>query len=242
MGTSFISYQHSPAPPASASAMRHMIFPYSYIRVDDNLADFAPGTGAFTVEGFVRFTSTTETHYINTLFQGNNSDSIWCDLINSGSGTARLRIGLRNTALDVNSDVFTEPLLNTWNHWAFSRDGSSNLSAYWNGTRVFSGTVSRNFSTAPSSYAEIGIGSTSTSGNYYWVDEICYTAGVARYSGASITVPTSAFTTSDPFYSNVKLLLHFDGADGATTSTDATGRHSLTFGTNIELDTTQYKF
>jgi hypothetical protein len=42
--------------------------------------------------------------------------------------------------------------------------------------------------------------------------------------------------------SNTKLLLHLDGADGATTTSDATGRHNLTFSGTAQLDTAQTKF
>lgn len=42
---------------------------------------------------------------------------------------------------------------------------------------------------------------------------------------------------------NTKLLLHFDGADGATSTVDATGRHStINFRGDAQLDTAQKKF
>lgn len=47
----------------------------------------------------------------------------------------------------------------------------------------------------------------------------------------------------DPNFSSVKLLLHFNGADGATTSTDSSlSGHTLTFNSNAQLDTAQAKF
>lgn len=48
---------------------------------------------------------------------------------------------------------------------------------------------------------------------------------------------------SDPNFSSVKLLLHLDGADAATTSTDSSASaHTLTFNSNAQLDTAQSKF
>jgi hypothetical protein len=43
--------------------------------------------------------------------------------------------------------------------------------------------------------------------------------------------------------SNTKLLLHFNGTDGATETTDATGRHgTINFNGNAQLDTAEKKF
>lgn len=47
----------------------------------------------------------------------------------------------------------------------------------------------------------------------------------------------------DPLFSSVKLLLHLDGADGATTTTDnSTSAHPITFTGNAQIDTAQSKF
>jgi len=41
---------------------------------------------------------------------------------------------------------------------------------------------------------------------------------------------------------NTYLLCHFEGTDGATTTTDATGRHTLTFAGTVEIDTASKKW
>lgn len=54
---------------------------------------------------------------------------------------------------------------------------------------------------------------------------------------------TGEVGASDPSFSSVKLLLHFDGADGATTSIDnSPSGHALTFNSGAQLDTAQAKF
>lgn len=45
----------------------------------------------------------------------------------------------------------------------------------------------------------------------------------------------------DPYYANVSLLSHMNGADGSTTFTDEKGHTINTFG-NVQLDTAQIKF
>jgi len=46
-----------------------------------------------------------------------------------------------------------------------------------------------------------------------------------------------------PFNENLKLLLHLNGSDGATTTTDSSpSGHSVTFGGDAQLDTAQQKF
>lgn len=46
----------------------------------------------------------------------------------------------------------------------------------------------------------------------------------------------------DPYWSNVVLLMHMNGADASTTFTDATGRHTFTANGNAQVDTADYKF
>jgi hypothetical protein len=83
-----------------------------------------------------------------------------------------------------------------------------------------------------------------------YLDEFRWTKGVARYaSNSGFTVPTSAYprsgpaTYTDPYFSQVELLLPFDGTDGATTTADASGRgRTVTAVGQAQLDTAQKKF
>lgn len=47
---------------------------------------------------------------------------------------------------------------------------------------------------------------------------------------------------TDPYFSNVSLLLHFEGADGSTTFTDSSGSpKTMVAGGNAQIDTAQFK-
>ena len=46
----------------------------------------------------------------------------------------------------------------------------------------------------------------------------------------------------DPYWANTVLACHFDGSDGSTTITDATGRHTPAVGGSAEIDDAQSKF
>jgi len=55
--------------------------------------------------------------------------------------------------------------------------------------------------------------------------------------------PTTSSPETDPYFSNVVLLMHFDGIDGSTTFTDATGINTFTVGGGTPtLNASNYKF
>lgn len=64
-------------------------------------------------------------------------------------------------------------------------------------------------------------------------------AGLAGAAGAS----SGASSLSDPHFSDVGLLMSFDGADGSTTFTDdSSNSHAITVSGNAQIDTAQSKF
>lgn len=66
---------------------------------------------------------------------------------------------------------------------------------------------------------------------------------VASAAGTSVGAAVGSDADSDPYFSNVVLLVAFDGVDGATTATDdSDSAHTLTFNGNAQLDTAQSKF
>lgn len=95
---------------------------------------------------------------------------------------------------------------NTWNHVAMCRTGA-NVEAWINGTRtlnianLFTNDI-RTFRTADGSASDyFSFGSTNHTGTTTqhmggWLDEVRITQGVARYTGATITVPTAEFPNS----------------------------------------------
>lgn len=64
-----------------------------------------------------------------------------------------------------------------------------------------------------------------------------YIEPVTSSGGGTVTTPA----TSDQFFSNILLLLHFDGANDSTTFTDVKGK-AVTPAGNAQISTTQSKF
>jgi hypothetical protein len=78
----------------------------------------------------------------------------------------------------------------TWYHLAVSYDGTT-TSFYFNGSRVGTSTANYNIP-AGSNIMRIGGADNGSSFDGY-IDEVRITKGTARYSGATITVPTAPF-------------------------------------------------
>lgn len=69
------------------------------------------------------------------------------------------------------------------------------------------------------------------------------TATNSAGNATAITGGTSSVAPNDPFFANVKLLLGFEGTNGATTTTDESGSpHTMTFNGGAVIDTSQFKF
>jgi hypothetical protein len=105
----------------------------------------------------------------------------------SGAGAVRCYDG---------SDVRTggTMTLDSWNHVAWSRSGSDN-SIYLNGTRVinFSNAFDGDSARGLTIGANASVGFENAQG---FIDDLRITKGTARYTGATITVPTAAFPDS----------------------------------------------
>ena len=82
----------------------------------------------------------------------------------------------------------------TWEHWAVTRDGND-WSLYKEGTRTTLVTDSGTIGTT-SDALRLGGGAGSTGSPYGWIDEVRISKGIARYTGASYTVPTASTTTN----------------------------------------------
>lgn len=59
---------------------------------------------------------------------------------------------------------------------------------------------------------------------------------IMRLGGGGVVAPT------DPFFANVKALLHLDGTNGSTTITDQIAGHAWSVISNAQLSTAQFKF
>lgn len=131
--------------------------------------------------------------------------------------------------------------LNQWNHIAFARSGGQTR-IYLNGVQQASAADTRNY--VDTTLLNI-VSSTGATGVNGYLDEIRVTKGAARYT-SNFTAPIAASTDTknenvDPFWNNVSLLMHMDGANNGTTFTDVKNHTFTAFG-NAITSTAQQKF
>ncbi|MEI6557973.1 MAG: LamG-like jellyroll fold domain-containing protein, partial [Rhodospirillaceae bacterium] len=169
--------------------------------------------GPFTVEGFVRFNSV-------------GSDAMIFENRASASGTPGFCVYLHSGNIIFNSGGnpritgTSTPSINTWYHWAVSRDSSNNINMWFNGT--WQGTT-WNSSTLAYTDARLRLGvncvdTALLNGN---MSSIRINNSVAVYSGtSSITVPTARLTA----ITGTSLLINFDNLnpDSSTNNADLT--------------------
>ena len=141
------------------------------------------GTGDFTFECQLYWTGGANE---NNLIMNNASGGFNVKL----SATVATNWGLDNAYVGQVADFGTAPTQNTWHHLAITR-ASGTLYAFIDGTQVFSGANSTNFTNTATWYvASNGFSSTFRITGY--IDDLRITKGYARYT-ASFTAPTAAF-------------------------------------------------
>lgn len=176
-------------------------------------ADWAVGTGNFTIEWFQRQDNSSNENYAFAV--GNFGVSI-----SSGAKDLVVYIGGFNAGSKVISAAVTVAT-STWYHVAISRSGTT-LNAYFNGTRVASVTNSSNI-TDSSSTLFIGTKDNSNPYNDNWPGNLSnfrWVKGTALYTGTTLTVPTSNLTA----VANTKLLLLFENSASFLTDSSGTGK------------------
>jgi hypothetical protein len=137
------------------------------------------------------------------------------------------------------TNASSHPIINTWNHIAVSRSGSS-LKVFLNGISVISLTNSVNFSRGGVLISTI----TETIGSYTingYIDDLRVTKGVARYT-TTFTPPATQLPSNindDPNFNNVSLLLNFNPAPFTDSSAN---NFALTAYGNAQIDTAIKKF
>lgn len=171
-------------------------------------ADFAPGTGDFTVEGFLYQTNNGNENFLFSV--GSNAIAF---SVASGGNKINAYIGGSRV-----SNPTVSPSLSTWYHWAISRTGST-LNVYFNGSRVDTLSNSTNL-TDSSSTLFIGTQNSSSPYGDNWPGNISnfrWIKGTALYTGSTLTIPTTNLTA----VANTKLLLLFQSS--GTLLTDSSG-------------------
>jgi hypothetical protein len=198
------------------------------------------GTSNFTIEMW---------HY--SLYSSWPTYSVLIDTRTSDS-FSEILIGIFNGQLDIvyaSSSRVTggTVTLNSWNHFAFVRNGTS-LVIYLNGVNVGSATISSSLLINPAnSNCYIGIGNALNWPIYGYMDDLRITKGIARYT-ASFTPPTyeTPIVTADPVdynFSQVSLLLKGDGSEGSQVFTDSSSnRKSVTVTGQTKVNTNVKKF
>ena len=168
-----------------------------FITVPDN-ADFDFGSGDFTIEMWVRFTSLPSSGQFVALYShrdtstSNNCINIWY------TGTDNYFYASYSTDGTTQSNaIFVTPSAsaNTWIHIAMVRNGTA-LDFYTNGTK--NTTVTIGSITLFNSPSVVRIGAANTTPTFFlngYIDEVRVTKGVARYT-ASFTPATIAFPDS----------------------------------------------
>ena len=196
-------------------------------------SSFEFGTGAYTVEFWVRFNALGGQELIMTTTTG----ATGCWTIYYAGGTIQV---VSTGGANPLSYTWSSAQTNRWYHIAVCRDGSSVQTMYIDGIAVVSGTRTNNFG---QSGLKIGDGYSADFNGY--IDDLRITKGVARYT-SNFTPPTASFSTVTPgekyFYQN-SLLLSADGSNGSTAIVDGSASaNTITVNGDAQISTTQSKF
>jgi hypothetical protein len=199
-----------------------------YLEVADH-ADFEFGTGNFTMEAYVLWTSTSASSSIFAKDDNGSNRSFALNWHNAGHWDINMSSNGSSMAENAFSASWT-PTTNTWYHIAITRsgtdvkmwiDGTQSGSTLTLGTDLYNGT------------ATFTIGSTDAELNDHsgYIDEIRI-SDIARYTG-SFTPSTTAFSSD----ANTMLLVHSDASTGV--GDDASGNFN-TFQNNNTVVTSAH--
>lgn len=152
-------------------------------------AGFGFGTGDFTIEAWIKIESLPIN--INTIAARGSSfgaSSTW-RLHLSSSGNIFFR------SFNVHTATWAGATIGVWHHIAVTRN-SGFIRIYANGSRLIESAESSGNTIG--STGAIGVGAYADGSNAFAgeIDEFRVTKGVARYTGATYTIPTAAFPDS----------------------------------------------
>ena len=186
--------------------------------------DYAFGTGDFTIEFWAYFNNSADNN--NACFidfrTGAGQDSVaFNDYLTSATGGWRYNLWM--------GGVGTGSITMAAGQWYFIvvQRASGVFSTYIDGTRDINATVAKDLNKVDS-VPKIGTRYSGGGGNVFngYIDGIRITKGVARYSGASITVPTADFPntqSSEYVRSAWYLIVAGGGAGGGYTNDPGNG-------------------
>ena len=201
---------------------------------------YALGTGDFTIECWVYLT---DFNALNTICDGRtaatNTAFVWRIDYTAGS-LPQLAFGIPSISATLGGSY---PLsLNHWYHVVVSRRNGT-VYQFVNGVCVSAHTGYGVDLGSTSQPMRIGANQ-STDGTYGFpgfIDDFRITKGIARYVPAQGI--TKAFDSTDPYWNNVALLLHGEGADNGTSIVDSSSwNNAITKSGNPITSTEQVKF
>jgi hypothetical protein len=167
-----------------------------YVEFNPN-TDFDFGTGAYTVDCWVRYTSDPQSSSYVILELGRYSDGL---LLRKSGGTMQW---YSNASGSTRGDMSWSASTNTWYHLAFVRSGSAN-NFYVDGVLTDSWTNSANLSPSNQNEARIGgrtHGAATSQGHEGYIDEFRISS-VARWT-SDFTPPARPYSTvNDEFFND----------------------------------------
>ncbi|MDD2870984.1 MAG: prepilin-type N-terminal cleavage/methylation domain-containing protein [Candidatus Gracilibacteria bacterium] len=187
----------------------------------------------FTIETWINLSSYTGRSVYGTIFSKKQSTTdydytLYVDGINK---SVVFGYGTTSTAVNTLSSPINTIDLNTWYHIAVSKNGNT-IRLFINGEEVNSTSINENIRNR-NVISYFGISFSQADRDYSgYIDEFRLTKGYSRYN-SSFETPTRNFATG----SNNALLMHFDGANGATTFTDYYGHNFSRSGTAKTVST-----
>jgi hypothetical protein len=148
--------------------------------------DFDYGTGAFTIEFFIRFAATTRQYVYDAVFL--NESAI---IIRPSTGVVEV-YGPSSHVINSGATPFSTGI---WYHIALVRNGNA-WTVYRDGVSYVTATDSRSWGSTTSAGIRVGGGSAASSVELNGhLDEVRITKGVARYTG-NFTPPSAPFPDS----------------------------------------------
>jgi hypothetical protein len=196
---------------------------------------FDYGTGDFTVEFWVNFSSLTASGGFIGMVCGSVENAMDINYDNS------LSIGVH--FITTRHTFPWNPSINTWYHVAVCR-ADGNTKAFIDGVQI--GTTKNDSGFNYSMFGGnmiIGRGDDNTNSFNGYIDDLRITKGIARYTSNFTPPAQQLLDPSDSHGDKVSLLLHMDGADSSTTFTDSSANNfALTAFGNAQIDTSIKKF
>ncbi len=177
-----------------------------------SFADLAFGTGDYTIDFWVRFTTLSTSAFLLDM-RSTGTSLAPCMYVDSVTKKISLYL---NGAAPIAST--TTPVLGTWYHVALIRN-SGVTRLYINGVQEGSSYTDANNYIAQGLRVGLDYASTAGVGTIGNIEELRISKGVARWT-AAFTPPTGAYTVVGGVDTSTSTMLHFDGANGSTTITN----------------------